>query len=46
MILLEIIKFLASLIAIALLLVVLVAIILGAWEAYTKHEHKNQEEES
>ncbi|HFI0150944.1 TPA: hypothetical protein ACGO3A_001848 [Streptococcus suis] len=46
MILLEIIKFLAALIVIAMLLVVLVAIILGAWETYKKHEQKNQEEES
>ncbi|MGQ7652544.1 hypothetical protein U0N78_09630 [Streptococcus suis] len=42
---LEIIKFLAALIVIALLLVVLIAIITGAWETYKKHEQKNQEKE-
>ncbi|HEM4282154.1 TPA: hypothetical protein U2D46_000490 [Streptococcus suis] len=46
MILLEIIKFLAAMIVIAFLLVVLIAIIMGAWETYTKHEQKNQEKES
>lgn len=46
MILLEIIKFLSLLIVIAFLLVVLVAIIMGAWETYKKHEKENQEEES
>ncbi|HFI0644843.1 TPA: hypothetical protein ACGO4K_000628 [Streptococcus suis] len=46
MILLEIIKFLAAMIVIAFLLVVLVAIIMGAWETYRKHEQKNQEKES
>lgn len=46
MILLEIIKFISALIVIAFLLVVLVAIIMGAWETYKKHEQKNQEEES
>ncbi|HEM5914766.1 TPA: hypothetical protein U2A93_000765 [Streptococcus suis] len=46
MILLEIIKFLAAMIVIASLLVVLIAIIIGAWETYRKHEQKNQEEES
>lgn len=34
MILLEIIKFLATMIVIAFLLVVLIAIIMGAWETY------------
>ncbi|HFU4362854.1 TPA: hypothetical protein ACGO9G_000808 [Streptococcus suis] len=46
MILLEIIKFLAALIVIAFMLVVLIAIIMGAWETYKKHEQKNQEKES
>ncbi|MGQ7332584.1 hypothetical protein ACTGUZ_00320 [Streptococcus suis] len=46
MILLEIIKFLAALIVIAFLLVVLIAIIMGARETYKKHEQKNQEKES
>ncbi|HEM2575435.1 TPA: hypothetical protein U0426_000264 [Streptococcus suis] len=46
MILLEIIKFLAAMIAIAFLLVVLIAIIMGAWETYKKHGQKNQEKES
>ncbi|HEL2737710.1 TPA: hypothetical protein UDO34_000480 [Streptococcus suis] len=46
MILLEIIKFLAALIVIAFLLVVLVAIIMGAWETYSKHEQTDQEEKS
>ncbi|MFH0423193.1 hypothetical protein ACHBIF_04175 [Streptococcus sp. A11] len=46
MILLEIIKFLAAMIVIAFLLVVLIAIIMGAWETYQKHEQKNQEEKS
>ncbi|HEP1818441.1 TPA: hypothetical protein VB845_000220 [Streptococcus suis] len=45
MILLEIIKFLAALIVIAFLLVVLIAIIMGAWETYKKHEQENQEKE-
>ncbi len=44
--LLEIIKFLAALIVIAVLAVVLVAIVISAWETYTKNEQKNQEEES
>ena len=44
MILLEIIKFLVAMIVIAFLLVVLIAIIIGAWETYQKHEQKNQEE--
>ena len=46
MILLEIIKFLAPMIVIAFLLVVLIAIIMGAWETYKKHEQKKQEEKS
>lgn len=46
MILLEIIKFLAAMIVIAFLLIVLIAIITGAWETYRKHEQKNQEKES
>ena len=46
MILLEIIKFLAAMIVITFLLVVLIAIIMGAWETYKKHEQKNQEEKS
>ncbi|WP_156009748.1 hypothetical protein [Streptococcus ruminantium] len=46
MILLEIIKFLAAMIVIAFLFVVLIAIIMGAWETYTKSEQKNQEKES
>lgn len=45
MILLEIIKFLAAMIVITFLLVVLIAIIMGAWETYKKHEQKNQEKE-
>ena len=45
MILLEIINFLAAMIVIAFLLVVLIAIIMGAWETYNKHEQKNQEKE-
>ncbi|HEL1986192.1 hypothetical protein [Streptococcus suis] len=45
MILLEIIKFLAALIVIAFLLVVLIAIIMGAWETYKKHEQKTRKEE-
>lgn len=44
MILLEIIKFLVAIIVIAFLLVVLIAIIIGTWETYQKHEQKNQEE--
>lgn len=40
MILLEIIKFLAALIVIAVLLVVLIAFIMGAWEAYKKQSDK------
>lgn len=46
MILLEIIKFLATMIVINFLLVVLIAIIMGALETYKKHEQKNQEKES
>ncbi|HEM4003200.1 TPA: hypothetical protein U1V52_000857 [Streptococcus suis] len=46
MILLEIIKILAALIVIAFLLVVLIAIIMGAWETYLKHEQTDQEEKS
>ena len=46
MIILEIIKFLATMIVINFLLVVLIAIIMGAWETYKKHEQKNQEKES
>lgn len=45
MILLEIIKFLVAMIVIAFLLVVLIAIIIGAWETYQKHEQENQEKE-
>ena len=45
MIILEIIKFLATMIVINFLLVVLIAIIMGAWETYKKHEQKNQEKE-
>jgi len=45
MILLEIIKFLAAMIVITFLLVVLIAIIMGDWETYKKHEQKNQEKE-
>ena len=44
MILLEIIKFLVAMIVIAFLLVVLIAIIIGAWETYQKHKQENQEE--
>lgn len=40
MILLEIIKFLAAMIVIAFLLVVLIAIITGAWETYKKQSDK------
>ncbi|HFI0055606.1 TPA: hypothetical protein ACGORU_001955 [Streptococcus suis] len=39
-------KFLAAMIVIAFLLFVLIAIIMGAWETYKKHEQKNQEEKS
>lgn len=38
MILFEIIKFLVALIIIAILMVVLVAVIMGAWETYFKNE--------
>lgn len=40
MILLEIIKFISALIVIAILLVVLIAIIIGAWETYAKKTNK------
>ncbi|HFU4203808.1 TPA: hypothetical protein ACGO8F_001406 [Streptococcus suis] len=46
MILLEIIKFLAALIVIAVLSILLVAIVISGWRVIVKNEQKNQEKES